>query len=96
MSSSPDQPHGLPDKPRSDLSPRDTPAQLSSRPSGQGSGAVARSGVAGSRAGPPQPEVGAGGRCGIRWENTELGRAKQTSLEGGAGRGRGWECGDRL
>lgn len=51
MSGSPGQPCGLPDKPRSDLSPRDTPAQLSSRPSGQGSGAVARSGMAGSRRG---------------------------------------------
>ena len=87
MSGSPGQPRGLPDKPRSSLSPRDTPAQLSSRPSGQGSGAVARSGVAGSRTGPPWPEVGAGGRCGNHRKNPELGRAKQTPLEGGVGWG---------
>lgn len=85
MSGSPGQPCGLPDKPRSDLSPRDTPAQLSSRPSGQGSGAVARSGMAGSRRGPPWPEVGAGGRRGNRRKNPELGRAKQSPLEGGVG-----------
>ena len=87
MSSSPGQPRGLPDKPRSDLSPRDTPAQLSSRPSGQGSGAVARPGLAGSRMGPPWPEVGAGERCGSCRKNPELEEGKTDPLEGRVGRG---------